>query len=70
MTKGKLLTLFTFLFFIEITVATIPKNDLVIPYQVGLLIFGTNNYPMLFMNFKLFMQSQGKVVETFEKHQG
>ena len=39
-TKGKLLTLFIFLFFITITVMAISKNDLVVPYQVGLLIFG------------------------------
>ena len=54
-TKGKLLILFTFLFFIEITVATISINDLVIPYQVGLLIFCIMYVPpMLFMNYKLF----------------
>ena len=54
-TKGKLLTLFTFLFFIDITVVTISVNNLVIRYQVGLLIFGTMYVPpMLFINYKLF----------------
>ena len=53
-TKGKLLALFTFLFFIQITVATISVNDLVISYQVGLLIFGISYVPpMLFINYKL-----------------
>ena len=69
-TKGKLLTLFTFLFFIEITVATISVNDLVIPYEVGLLIFCTMYVPpMLFVNFKLFTVAR-KVLGTFENHQG
>ena len=54
-TKGKLLTFFAFLFFIQITVATISVNDLVISYQVGLLIFGILVIPpMLLINYKLF----------------
>ena len=54
-TKGKLLTFFAFLLFIQITVATISVNDLVISYQVGLLIFGILYIPpMLLINYKLF----------------
>ena len=54
-TKGKLLTFFAFLFFIQLTVATISVNDLVISYQVGLLIFGILVIPpMLLINYKLF----------------
>ena len=57
-TKGKLFTLFTLftvLFFISITVMAISENDLVVPYQVGLLIFGILVIPpMLFINCKLF----------------
>ena len=53
-TKGKLLNVFSFLFFITITVMAISKNDLVVPYQVGLLIFGILVIPpMLFINYKL-----------------
>ena len=54
-TKGKLLTLFTFLFFIQLTVMTISINNLVISYQVGLLMLGILYIPcMLFINYKLF----------------
>ena len=54
-TKGKLLTLFTFLSFIQITVTIMSVNDLVIPYQVGLLILGIIFIPpMMFINYKLF----------------
>ena len=54
-TKGKLLTLFTFLFFIQITVTIMSTNDLVIPYQVGLLLVGIIFIsPMMFINYKLF----------------
>ena len=38
-TKGKLLTLFTFLVIVGTTVKAISTNDLVIPYQVGLLYY-------------------------------
>ena len=41
MTKGKFLTVLTLLFFIQITVMTISINDMVISYQVSLLLFGT-----------------------------
>ena len=55
MTKGKFLTVLTLLFFIQITVMTISINDMVISYQVSLLIFGTIFIPsMLFINCKLF----------------
>ena len=55
LTKGKVLTFFIFLVTIEITVAAISKNDLVIPDQVGLLIFFIIFiFPMLFINYKLF----------------
>ena len=54
-TKGKLLTFFAFLFFIQITVTIMSINDLVIPYQVGLLILGIIFIsPMIFINYKLF----------------
>ena len=54
-TKGKLLTLFTFLFFIQSTVMTISINNLVISYQVGLLMLGILYIPcMLLINYKLF----------------
>ena len=54
-TKGKLLTLFAFLFFIQITATIMSINDLVIPFEVDLLIFCAMYFPlMLFMNFKLF----------------
>ena len=52
-TKGKLL--FTFLAIIHTAVIAISINDLVIPYQFGLLIFGILVIlPMLFINCKLF----------------
>ena len=55
MTKKKLLTLFTFLFFIQIIVTIMSINDLVIPYQVGRLILGIIFIsPMMFINYKLF----------------
>ena len=54
-TKEKLLTLFTVLLFISITVMAISKNDLVVPYQVGLLMLGILVVPpILFINYKLF----------------
>ena len=54
-TKGKLLTLSTFLFFIQITVTAISINDLVISSQIGLIILGIIFiFPMLFINYKLF----------------
>ena len=54
-TKKKLLTLFIFLFFIQITVTIMSINDLVIPYQVGLLILGILFIsPIMFINYKLF----------------
>ena len=39
-TKGKLLTLFTFLAIIHTTVMAISVSNLVVSYQFGLLIFG------------------------------
>ena len=54
-TKGRLLTLFTFAIITEITVAAMSINDLVFPYQVGLLIICTIFIPpMLVINCKLF----------------
>ena len=54
-TKGKLFTLFTVLFFISITVMVQSVRNLVIPYRVGHLIFGILVIPpMLFINYKLF----------------
>ena len=54
-TKGKLLTLFTILSFIQITVTIISINDLVVPYQVGLLLLGIIFIsPMMPINYKLF----------------
>ena len=54
-TKGRLLTLFAFLVMIGITVMAMSVNDLVVSYQVGLLIFGVIFItPMLFINYKLF----------------
>ena len=54
-TKRKLLTLFTFLVIILIIVAAICINNLVIPQEVGMLVFGTIFIPpMLLINYKLF----------------
>ena len=54
-TKGKLLTLFTFAVIIGITLVAMSINDLVISYQVGLLVFSVIFIsPMLFINYKLF----------------
>ena len=54
-TKGKLLTLFTVLVIIELTSAAMSINDLVISFQVHLLIFlAIFIPPMLFINYKLF----------------
>ena len=54
-TKGKLLARFTFAVIIEITLIAISINDLVISYQVGLLICCVIFIPsMLFINYKLF----------------
>ena len=54
-TKGKLLTLFTLAVIIEITVAAMSVNNLVIPYEVGLLICCMIFIlPMFFINYKLF----------------
>ena len=55
MTKGKLLALFTVLVIIELTSAAMSINDLVISFQVHLLIFlAIFIPPMLFINYKLF----------------
>ena len=55
MTKGKLLTLFIFCVSIEASVVATSANNLVIPYEVGLLILGVIFIPpMLFINCKLF----------------
>ena len=54
-TKKKLLTLFSFVAIVQIIVAVMSLNDLVISYQVGLLIFCMIFItPMLFINCKLF----------------
>ena len=54
-TKGKLLALFTVLVIIELTSAAMSINDLVISFQVHLLIFlAIFIPPMLFINYKLF----------------
>ena len=54
-TKGKLLTFFTFLVFTVLTVRAMSVNDLVIPYEAGLLLFLIIYIPpMLFINYKLF----------------
>ena len=54
-TKAKLLTLFTTLEIVGITVIVISTNDLVIPYQVGILALGMVFIPpMLLVNYKLF----------------
>ena len=53
-TKGKLLTVLTFLVIIEIIVIGVSINDLVISYQVGVFIFLIIFIPpMLFINYKL-----------------
>ena len=54
-TKGKLLTLFSFLVIIAIALLAMYINDLVIPHEVGLLIFIIIYIPpMVFINYKLF----------------
>ena len=54
-TKGKLLTLFAFLVIIVIALLVMSINDLVIPSEVGLLIFLIIYIPpMVFINYKLF----------------
>ena len=54
-TKGKLLTLFTFLVIILIALSAMSINDLVVSFEVGLLIFHIIYIPpMLFINYKLF----------------
>ena len=54
-TKRKLLTFFTVLIIIQIAVTAISTNNLVIWYQLRLLIFFVIYIPpMLFINYKLF----------------
>ena len=54
-TKGKLLTLFTFVVIILIALSAISINDLVIPFEICLLLFLVIVIPpMLFINYKLF----------------
>ena len=54
-TKGKLFTLFIFLVIFEITVTAMSTNNLVIPYEVSVLIVGFMIVPpMLLINWKLF----------------
>ena len=54
-TKWKLLALFAFLVIIEITVTVMSANDLIISYEVRLLIFCIIYIPpMFFINYKLF----------------
>ena len=58
-TKGKLLALCTVLVIIELTLSAMSINDLVISFQVGLLIFlAIFIPPMLFINYKLFTLSR------------
>ena len=53
--KRKLLALFAFSVMFEITVIAMSINDLIIPFEVGLLIFSVIFIPsMLFINYKLF----------------
>ena len=53
-TKGNLLTLFTFLVIFEITVTAMSTNDFVISHQVCVLIICIIFiFPMLFINYKL-----------------
>jgi Ca2+/Na+ antiporter len=54
-TKRRLLTLLAILITVEITMVLISFTDLVIPFEVGLLIFIIIIFlPMLFVNYKLF----------------
>ena len=54
-TKGKLLTLFAFLVIIVIALLVMSVNNLVIPFEVVVLIFLIIFIPpMLFINYKLF----------------
>ena len=54
-TKGKLLTLFAFLVIIGIALLVMSINNLVIPFEVGVLICLIIFVPpMLFINYKLF----------------
>ena len=54
-TKGKLLTLFTFFVIFQLTATAMSINNLVISYHAGLLIFNLIYIPaMLFINYKLF----------------
>ena len=54
-TKGKLLTFFAFLVILVVTVSVMTINDLVVSFEVGLLIFLIIYVPpMLFINYKLF----------------
>ena len=54
-TKRKLLTLFAFLVTIPMTLSAITINDLVFPFEVGLLICLIIYIPsMVFINYKLF----------------
>ena len=54
-TKRKLLTLFIFLVIFQITMTALSTNDLIVSYEVCLLVFFTLFIPpMLLMNYKLF----------------
>ena len=58
-TKGKLLTLFTFLVIVVITLTEMTTNDLVASYQLGLLVFCIIFIPpMFFINYKFFTISR------------
>ena len=60
-TKGKLLTLFTFFVIIQLIVAAMSINNLVISHHFGLLIFNLIYIPaMLFINYKLFRVARKK----------
>jgi multisubunit Na+/H+ antiporter MnhB subunit len=55
-TKRRLLTLFSILIIVEITLTVMSVNNLVISYQVHLLIISILLIPaMLFINYKLFL---------------
>ena len=64
LTKGKLLTLFTFSVIIEKSVAAMSINNLVISKEVSLLIFNIALFFPCCLSTTNCLQSSGKVVET------
>ena len=67
-TKGKLLTLFTLAVIFEITLGAMSINDLVISYQVGLLVFFVIYVPPCCLSTTKCLQSPAKVVEITKYH--